>query len=514
MATQSLISTNALADAAAQVMAGVSEGHMSSAAYDTAWVARLATRPHGDRFVPAANWLLEHQHADGSWGGRIHFAEDRAVCTLAAVNALHANRSQTPNADRAIQAGVAYLNASLGTIDDDGLETGAFELLAPALAAEARALGLNLQSQLPPHVERMRAQKLYGVPPWAMYSQQASLVHNLEVLGDGLIVDLARGAQSADGSFGSSPSATAYFLTRAESPEAEGYLTRLLEQSTDGGVGNVYPFDVFEHAWVIANLGDLAARLADFPRLLMHLARIWRPGGVGFSSHCQIVESDDTAVAFRVLYRNNLGVDPAVFRLFEADDFFYGFAFERGHSISANAHILEAVRGVPVTPEITRFRHKAANYLLATQRDDGSWIDKWHVSPYYVTGECVAALHAFADNPVRRAVRWIIESQNSNGSWGFGDGTDEETAYALTSLIEARDLAIQITPDAGARLDRAYRFLVERLDITDYPELWIGKALYTPHAVVRSAVIGALFRYQGMQTPEIAVPRRGSRRSN
>ena len=46
-----------------------------------------------------------------------------------------------------------------------------------------------------------------------------------------------------------------------------------------------------------------------------------------------------------------------------------------------------------------------------------------------------------------------------------------------------------------AAMERAARFLTARLDNWDYPELWVGKGLYTPFGVVRSVVLGSLLAY-------------------
>jgi hypothetical protein len=42
---------------------------------------------------------------------------------------------------------------------------------------------------------------------------------------------------------------------------------------------------------------------------------------------------------------------------------------------------------------------------------------------------------------------------------------------------------------------RASSYLWERIDEHGYPELWVGKGLYAPYAVVRAAILGALYTY-------------------
>ena len=53
--------------------------------YDTCWVARLVD-PDGTLAYPdLLRELLERQHPDGSWGGRIPYVHDRLLTTLAIV---------------------------------------------------------------------------------------------------------------------------------------------------------------------------------------------------------------------------------------------------------------------------------------------------------------------------------------------------------------------------------------------------------------------------------------------
>src|SRR5690606_37044537 len=78
-------------------------------------------------------------------------------------------------------------------------------------------------------------------------------------------------------------------------------------------------------------------------------------------------------------------------------------------------------------------------WLLAQQRPDGSWHDKWHASPYYATERCVTALSGHTGPTTRDAVRsagdWVLATQRDDGSWGVWGGTAEETAYAVDILL-------------------------------------------------------------------------------
>jgi len=89
-----------------------------------------------------------------------------------------------------------------------------------------------------------------------------------------------------------------------------------------------------------------------------------------------------------------------------------------------------------------------------SRRPEGSWFGRWGVNHIYGTGAVLPALAAVGEPmdslPVRRAVRWLVEHQNSDG--GFGEGcesyvdrdargrgrsTASQTAWALLALVAA-----------------------------------------------------------------------------
>jgi halimadienyl-diphosphate synthase len=66
----------------------IGSGHMSSTAYDTAWVARLGEINPGLSYQ-AMEWVCANQLPDGSWGAKdMYYYHDRVICTLAAMIAL------------------------------------------------------------------------------------------------------------------------------------------------------------------------------------------------------------------------------------------------------------------------------------------------------------------------------------------------------------------------------------------------------------------------------------------
>jgi halimadienyl-diphosphate synthase len=96
-----------------------------------------------------------------------------------------------------------------------------------------------------------------------------------------------------------------------------------------------------------------------------------------------------------------------------------------------------------------------------------------------------------------RAVEWIVHTQREDGSWGYFDqGTLEETAYALTALLHCHGrfpIDDRLLHKGAAYLVRQ---MVEGYDNYLYPPLWIGKSLFVPRDIVRASILAALKLYK------------------
>lgn len=492
--TPDVVSPHALAAAARQLTGSLRDGASSETAYDTAVVSRLrsARDPGQSAFPATVTWLRRHQHADGSWGGRIETAHDRLVGTLAALVRL----AELPDewARAAVRAGADYVARRAEDWRDEPHETVAFELLVPQLLDEARELDLPLPYERFAPVLALRDEKLRRIPFDALYAQPTTLVHSLEFLGRELDPERVGRLRGQNGSYGNSPSATAHVLAHARDERAERYLRRALDVSLNGGAPTIYPFEVFERAWVLYNLSHAGCDAAVAPHL-RYLAESIGPDGVGMARGGLVPDCDDTAMVAIILARAGQEVDLEILRPFEGEGWFTCFPYERNTSISVNARVLEALKAGAAPGDARQAPRlaKLTRYLLAQRLAGRYWQDKWHVSPYYATAQVVLAAAGVADGLVAGTRDWLLETQRPDGSWGRYGGTCEETAYAMQALLT---LAPGGDPVAGQALARGAVYLSERFADTDYPELWIGKGLYTPYAIVRSAVISALMLYQ------------------
>jgi halimadienyl-diphosphate synthase len=481
---------------ARQLLTSLGEGEMSECAYDTAWVARIPnpSNPAEPLFPASYDWLLQNQLADGSWGAEIPFAYDRVVSTVAVLLALTDTEYRRQESEIAARRAIVYLNTAQLRLRDDPVETVGFELILPELLRQAQLAGLSLPYADWSFVETIKANKLSRIPPIAIYGGPTTLSHSLEYLGDRLAASLVQRTRIGNGSYGASPSATAYVHMRVPDDETLAYLRSVPNVSSTGGVVDVYPINVFETAWVLQSLAPLRSELPEFEDGVRLLSSYWTPGGVSFTDAGMVSDADDSAVTVAVLQTNGLESHPEVFDLFEGDEYFFCFPFERNQSIRANAGVLEAIKLYDSTPDRRRMLLKLVHFLQRSATGDLYWIDKWHASPFYATSRVVTSLSGLDNLSVRRAVQWVIDQQHENGSWGFEDGTAEETAYAIEALISGQEAEPALASVNRPIIEQGVASLLEQLFVPERPALWAGKGMYLPRKVVEAAIVGALAR--------------------
>ncbi|ATL68780.1 squalene--hopene cyclase [Nocardia terpenica] len=137
-------------------------------------------------------------------------------------------------------------------------------------------------------------------------------------------------------------------------------------------------------------------------------------------------------------------------------------------SADVTAHVVEmmAALGRGSEPACRR----GVRWLLDHQESDGSWFGRWGANYVYGTGAAVPALVATGMNPrstpIRAALAWLEQHQNPDGGWGEdlrsyrdpawigrGTSTASQTAWALLALLAA-------DPDSPA-VDRGVAWLID-----------------------------------------------------
>jgi hypothetical protein len=214
----------------------------------------------------------------------------------------------------------------------------------------------------------------------------------------------------------------------------------------------------------------------------------WCPGkGVGFAAGYTPKDGDDTGLVYEVLKRYGRDIDLKAVMSYESVYYFRCFDLESTPSISANIHILGALRhaGLDVAHPTAQ---KVLNFLSKLRAKETFWFDKWHASPYYATTQAIIACAGYADKLAHHSISWLLETQSEEGSWGYYLPTAEETAYCLQALSVWKRQGHPVPSDV---LERGAAWLQEHKE-PPYPPLWIGKCLYCPELVIRSAILSAI----------------------
>ncbi|MDA3649400.1 cytochrome P450 [Saccharopolyspora indica] len=473
------------------------------AATDTAdrVVADLVADPGGNlypsvyetgRLVSLVPWLTGHekriefllsaQQPDGAWSGPGTVA---LVPTLSAVEALLAAGRTGASVDRGLSAAADLLRR----VERDGLPGTLIPfLIVPALVADINDRLGHERLTLPPDLDPAALAALradgWRNPVSAFY---------LEIVGPAAVGSTA--VSPVAGVIGCSAAATAAWLgpdaPAADDRSAESVDFLVRSQSTmDGPVAGLTSMTYFERAWAYRALAAAGTDPEVIAPLLEGL-----PGDVGRAgapSAPGAAADSETAALVLLATADRTGVLPEPHCLWEydRDTHFLTTVPVGAPSVITNARVLEVLhRYLEQDPsDADRYAGAAARvarYLTDNQQPDGSWQDRWHVSPYYATVSCgLALLAAGRTEPVGRAVAMVRESQRPDGSWGVHEGTAEETAYAVLLLAAAPGEHRDAIARGLAHLERAG-------SAGPHPPLWVGKDLYAPVNLIRAAVLAA-----------------------
>ncbi|XP_020523152.1 bifunctional abietadiene synthase, chloroplastic [Amborella trichopoda] len=303
----------------------MNDGETSPSAYDTAWVARIqATNgTHQPHFPQTLEWILENQLEDGSWGEPTFFLlYDRLVCTLACVLTLTIWNSAGPQ----LSKGLDFLRRRTKDMEHEptGLRTCGFEIAFQAMLDEARDLGLDLPYDLPflKEISQLREKKIKRIPIEVMHSVQTTLLYSLEALQDVVQWENILKLQSRDGSFLSSPSATAVVYMKTGNKKCLDFLTFIVRRFGDHAPAQ-YPIDLLERIWAIDTIQRLGIDHHFRKEISATLDYVYKNSGkegVSWGRDNPIPDIDDTCMAFRLLRMHGYPISPDVLEHFKDDD--------------------------------------------------------------------------------------------------------------------------------------------------------------------------------------------------
>jgi halimadienyl-diphosphate synthase len=480
---------------AIKLLSSLEDGYMPGLAYDTAWAAMIPEHKGSKKplFPKSLLWLITSQYEDGSWGAKIEYQYDRLISTLASIIAFKKTH-KAEKFKKIIELGEDYIWYNIKSLQNEPQETVSFELLFPSLMSDAEHLGLNLPYR-EKFYEPLKEKKLKLAISNLIALKKSTVTYSLEFLGDYASEDLLRQAQNVNGSISNSPSATAFMMTKVFDTNAFNYLNKVLEYNS-GSSMTLYPFDVFETAWVIEYIIKAGIPIEDhYMKKIKALYKLWTKTGISMSKIYHSEDLDDSTSVYNILEKTNHKVDINIFKNYETDTHFNCYPSELSPSPLVNIKVLKLIKESQKYNDRDIAIEKILKFLYKERVQQSYWIDKWNISPYYCTGLAVEAIGDLELKLSSQALDWIIKTQNYDGSWGEGNGNLEETAYSIIALIyyhmNVEKIDTSIIKNGLKNLE--YNYYIDY-----YPELWLGKGLYCPYNVSKASVLSALYLGKGV----------------
>jgi sporulenol synthase len=125
---------------------------------------------------------------------------------------------------------------------------------------------------------------------------------------------------------------------------------------------------------------------------------------------------------------------------------------------------------------------RAVRWLQEHQEADGSWYGRWGICFIYGTWAALTGMLAVGENPkhpsIRRGVEWLQSVQNSDGGWGESCASDQKKRYiplqqsTISQTAWAVDALAAYHPKPNAAIKNGIKYLLNslgRMDQENYP---------------------------------------------
>ncbi|CAG8768494.1 11731_t:CDS:2 [Gigaspora margarita] len=413
----------------------VGYGDVSMSPYDTAWVAMIPSKIYKETksskdfslaFPQCFLWLLNNQDMHGSWTG---------------------------SGAGSIVPGLAGLLA-LGLFRSHSGECFEAKLNDLALARLEEPVVFDF-----PESERLlqKGQKKLSLIPLdeiitLAKSQPITLTHTIEVFCEK--IDPSRiqnkNFQAINGSYGSSPAATASVLLHAQKwdDKAFEFLEKIISKCPSyaeghGLVPTICDVGLFETIWMMHSIGELFLNIhandkinlkqvsikklfSKYLVLVKYLSALNKEhgGAIRWTSWDNKIpkDVDDTTVCNWLIkkFDSNGAVDlNLIAKTFYSGKYFITYPNERTSSISCNVHALNLFvleyqssqpnsqmvdistsnTGVIRNVELEDIIVTTTKFLISQREKDGTWFDKWNKSPAYTTFKATNLLLSLQEYP-------------------------------------------------------------------------------------------------------------------
>jgi len=458
-------------------------GEVSMSPYDTAWVAMIPSRKYKETqqpqdfdlaFPQCFTWLLQAQDESGSWA---RTGPGSIAPALAAVLALGSFRTRAAEffdqklANLGInkecfssvyEKGIEFLRITLIGWNIEELDMTGFEIVIPSLLSALEKLTPSVTFDFPDKTKLYNANqsKMKIIPIEAIFAlaarrQPITIVHSLESFTN--TFDMSRcqneGFQAINGSYGSSPAATAAVLIAAQEWDEKAYafLKKIIDNrpshaSKFGFVPTLCDVGIFETCWISHCVGEMIMSMEDNPNTDFSTPQMQEltSRNAAFITYMKALLKAQKGVLRWVSWDNRIpgdvddtGVANYLIRHFDADAtfdlspitktfwngrYFITYPLERTFSVSVNVHILNFLLSererarvdgtlplmVPTVTKTGVTRQAQLDNIIVTdinwisaQRNQTHhvWKDKWNRSPWYTTMKSIQVLLSLQKYP-------------------------------------------------------------------------------------------------------------------